>query len=174
MLALNVSPLQLRDALLPVQLLSILNETGFPARRIEIEITETALVTDLPAAKSILTALQSLGLKIALDDFGTGHSSLAHLHEMRFDKIKIDRSFVQSMGTNAESADIVAAILGLTKSLDLPTTAEGIEDAETLRLMIAGGCAYGQGYYFGKAMPAHEAAAFAKSQVEPNVPELAA
>lgn len=153
-LALNISPTQLRDALLPVQIMTILTETGFPPGRLEIEITETALVSDLPTAKTILTALQSVGIKVALDDFGTGFSSLYHLREMRFDKIKIDHSYIQTMGSNVESAQIVRSILSLTKSLNLPTIAEGIEDAETFRLAVEIGCDYGQGYYFGKAVPA--------------------
>ena len=162
-LALNVSPNQLRDALLPVHILSILSQTGFAPHRLEIEITETALVSDLAAAKAILAGLQTLGIKIALDDFGTGYSSLYHLRELHFDKIKIDRSFVQAMGADAETTEIVNAIVSLTKNLKLPTVAEGIETQDILRRVIEIGCEFGQGYYFGKAMLADDAAALASS-----------
>jgi diguanylate cyclase (GGDEF)-like protein len=164
-LALNVSPNQLRDTLLPVHILSILTQTNFAPHRLEIEITETALVSDLAAAKAILAGLQVLGIKIALDDFGTGYSSLYHLRELRFDKIKIDRSFIQAMGIDVETTEIVNAIVGLTKNLKLPTVAEGIEDLETLRRVVESGCEFGQGYYFGKAMTADDAAALASSSL---------
>jgi EAL domain-containing protein (putative c-di-GMP-specific phosphodiesterase class I) len=81
-----------------------------------------------------------------------------HLRELRFDKIKIDKSFILSMGSNPESAKIVSAILGLTRSLGLPTTAEGIEDADAVKQMIEGGCEFGQGFYFSRAVPAEEVA----------------
>jgi predicted signal transduction protein with EAL and GGDEF domain len=157
-LAVNISPVQLKDPLLPAQLLAILNQEGFSPSRLEIEVTETALVDDIEKAKSILTSLQSLGIKVALDDFGTGYSSLSHLRELKFDKVKIDRSFVQSMLENRESEKIVDAILKLAKSLDLPTVAEGIENEIVLTRLAEEGCEFGQGYYFGRAMNAHDAA----------------
>ncbi len=157
-LSVNISPSHLRDPTFPVRLLQVLQETGFPPRRLEIEITETALLTDVESVKAVLVSLQALGIKIAIDDFGTGYSSLNHLRELKLDKIKIDRSFIQSMNEEPESATIVNAILGLAKSLHLPTTAEGIEDAEALDRMSKAGCEIGQGYYFAKAMPAAEAA----------------
>jgi diguanylate cyclase (GGDEF)-like protein len=156
-LSLNVSPHELTDLLFPIRLLAVLSEAGFTPNRLEIEITENALVTDLETAKTILHELQTVGIKIALDDFGTGYSSLYHLRELKLDKIKIDRSFIQSMKDNPESAKIVYGILGLAKSLALPTTAEGIEDAEILDRLNKAGCEIGQGYHFGKAMPAAEA-----------------
>ena len=158
-IAINVSPFELKDDTLPVRFAQILREEGMAPQRLEVEITESALVSDLPAAKAILTALQDLGVTISLDDFGTGYSSLYHLRELKFDKVKIDRSFVQAMHGNAESEKIIDAILGLTGSLHLPTVAEGIEDAATLRMLTAKGCELGQGFYFGKAMPAAEASA---------------
>ncbi len=152
--AINVSPFELKDEALPARFALILHEEEMDPRRLEVEITESALVSDLAAAKAILAALQAQGITISLDDFGTGYSSLYHLRELKFDKVKIDRSFVQAMRGNAESEKIIDAILGLTGSLHLPTVAEGIEDAVTLRMLTAKGCALGQGYYFGKAMPA--------------------
>jgi diguanylate cyclase (GGDEF)-like protein len=159
-LSLNVSPRDLTDLLFPIRLLAVLSETGFAPNRLEIEITENALVTDLDTAKIILGSLQKVGIMIALDDFGTGYSSLYHLRELKLDKIKIDRSFIQSMKDNPESAKIVYGILGLAKSLALPATAEGIEDVEIVDRLNRAGCAVGQGYHFGKAMPATEALAF--------------
>jgi diguanylate cyclase (GGDEF)-like protein/PAS domain S-box-containing protein len=155
-LSLNISPVQLSDGMLPVALLAVLNEVGFPPGRLEVEITENALVSDIESAKAILTSFQNLGMKVALDDFGTGYSSLYHLRELRFDKIKIDRSFVQSMRSNPESAKIVNAILGLAKSLGLPATAEGIENIDVLNEVVEAGAEFGQGYYFGKAVPAED------------------
>jgi diguanylate cyclase (GGDEF)-like protein len=156
-LSLNVSPIQLKDPALPAQLLSVLNQEGFAPSRLEIELTENALVDDLETAKLTILALQGLGIKVSLDDFGTGYSSLYHLRELNFDKIKIDRSFVQSMKDNIESEKIVDAILSLAHSLGLPTVAEGIENPEALKHLNKMGCNFGQGYYFGKAMTAYEA-----------------
>ncbi|CAN5143857.1 hypothetical protein BH10PSE9_BH10PSE9_26030 [soil metagenome] len=160
-LSLNLAPSQLSDPLLPMRLVAILAEADFRPNRIEIEVTENALVSDLAAAKATLQKLQALGMKIALDDFGTGYSSMYHLRELHFDKIKIDRSFVQSLRDNPESGRIVNAILGLTRSLGLPATAEGIEDAEARSHLAEVGCEFGQGYYFGKPVPAAEAAELA-------------
>jgi predicted signal transduction protein with EAL and GGDEF domain len=158
-LSVNISPSDLKDPALPTRLLAILEQERFSPMRLDIEITETALVTDIETARATLTTLQGLGIKISLDDFGTGYSSLYHLRELKFDKVKIDRSFVQAMLENPESEKIVDAILGLTKNLNLATVAEGIEDAAVLKRLAAGGCAYGQGYFFGKAMTASGATA---------------
>jgi diguanylate cyclase (GGDEF)-like protein len=153
MLAVNISPLQLRDRSLAPRILAILHETGFPPQRLEIEITENALVADLDLARATLSALQNLGISVALDDFGTGYSSLYHLRELRFDKIKIDRSFVQTMSYNEESAKIVDAIVGLGKSMGLLTTAEGVETPEHMQKLNQLGCEYAQGFHLGKPMP---------------------
>ncbi|MGI3900886.1 MAG: putative bifunctional diguanylate cyclase/phosphodiesterase [Janthinobacterium lividum] len=158
-LALNISPAQFQDAALPTLLLSIMVAEGFPPERLEVEVTESALVGDLEAAKATLHALQQIGVQVALDDFGTGYSSLYHLREMKFDKIKIDRSFVQSMGENPESEKIVDAVLGLAKSLGMPTVAEGIESADIRQRLADRGCTYGQGYLFSRAVPADSAEA---------------
>ena len=161
-IALNVSPLHFADPLLPVKLLAILSETNFPPKRLEIEVTESALVNDLDAARTALVSLQEIGIKISLDDFGTGYSGLYNLRELRFDKIKIDRSFVLSMGSNASSAKIVGSVIELARSLGLPVIAEGIEHQQAMQEIILRGGQYGQGFFFGKAMPAAEAAVFAE------------
>jgi EAL domain-containing protein (putative c-di-GMP-specific phosphodiesterase class I) len=143
---------------LPVKFLSILSETNFPPTRLEVEVTESALVADLPAAQAALGALREVGIKISLDDFGTGYSSLYHLRELRFDKIKIDRSFVTSMASDTDRAKIVHSVLALAKSLGMPTIAEGVEHLQTMKELARSGAEYGQGFYFGKAVPAAEAA----------------
>ena len=151
-LAINISPLQLQDRQLPERILQILVETGFAANRLEIEITETALVNDLEAARCALKSLQNLGVRIALDDFGTGYSSLYHLRELQFDKLKIDRSYVASIPLGSERAKLVDAIIALGSSLGLVTTAEGIETPASVDWLAAQGCTYGQGFLFGKPM----------------------
>ncbi len=155
--ACNVSPLQLRDPDLPGMIAAILSETGFPARRLEIEVTESALVGDLALARSLLDQLKVLGVRLALDDFGTGYSSLRHLQLLPFDKLKIDASFVGAMGKDAESGKIVSAVVGLGHSLGLSTVAEGVETAESAALLRAMGCDIGQGWLFGRPMPADAA-----------------
>ncbi len=153
-LSVNVSPLQLRDAWLAQKIIKTLVETGFPASRLEIEITESALFDNLPLAQSIVGSLKNQGIRLALDDFGTGYSSLAHLRALPFDRIKIDKSFVTSMLDNPESMAIVNTIARLGDSLNLPTTAEGIEDAAIEERLRAIGCAKGQGYLYGRPLGA--------------------
>jgi diguanylate cyclase (GGDEF)-like protein len=151
-LSINLAPSQLRDPLLVRRLAAILNEHAMPAHRIEIEITENALIGDMETTKKVLIALQKLGMTIALDDFGTGYASLFHLRELNFDKIKVDKSFVQATGGGDENAKIVRAMIALGKSLGLTVTAEGIEDQAQWMRLAAWGCDYGQGYLFGCAM----------------------
>lgn len=151
-LAINISPLQLQDRWLPERILAILAETGFAPGRLEIEITETALVADLEAARTALKSLQDLGIRIALDDFGTGYSSLYYLRELQFDKLKIDRSYVTAIPEGTERAKLADAIIALSSSLGLLTTAEGIETASSVDWLAGQGCTYGQGYLFGKPM----------------------
>lgn len=155
-LALNLSPLQLTDPMLPMQILSLLSETDFPPHRLEIEVTEGALVRDLLGAKAILISFQNLGVKISLDDFGMGYSNMYNLADLRFNKIKIDRSFIQSMSGNPESLAIVNAVLALSKRLGVPTLAEGVENKEAMLKLVDSGCEFGQGYLFGKAVSASE------------------
>ncbi len=150
LLACNVSPLQLRDRGLPAMVQSILDETGLPAHRLELEITESALVGDIDLARDLLGELKALGVRLALDDFGTGYSSLRHLQMLPFDKLKIDASFVRAMDSDIESRKIVAAVVGLGQSLGLVTVAEGVEGAGTAALLRDLGCDIGQGWLFGR------------------------
>jgi diguanylate cyclase (GGDEF)-like protein len=153
-LAFNISPVQLRDPTVGLRILSVLAETGFSPRRLEIEITESALVENIAIAQAIIDELRAAGIRVALDDFGTGYSTLSQLLSFRLDKIKIDRSFVSRLNESNEGQVIVRAILGLAKGFGLMTTAEGIEDAAQLAYLKANGCTEGQGYLFSKAVPA--------------------
>lgn len=166
-LSLNISPFHLKDPLLAVRLLAILTEEGLSPHSLDVEVTESALVEDLPTAKAILTSLQNIGVKVALDDFGTGYSSLSHLQELRFDKVKIDRSFVQTMCNRPESEKIVDAILNLARSLEMPVVAEGIEQPGVARLLLEKGCEFGQGYYFGAPMDVNAAASLLEDDRRP-------
>jgi diguanylate cyclase (GGDEF)-like protein len=159
-LAVNVSPYQLKDQSLPKIVLSILTETGFTPGRLEIEITESALIDDLESARVALMSLQNLGVTIALDDFGTGYSSLYHLRELKFNKLKIDRSFVTALEQGSERAKLVDAIIQLGSSLSLQTTAEGIETNVNLDWLSDQGCSFAQGYLFGHPMPKEAADLF--------------
>jgi diguanylate cyclase (GGDEF)-like protein len=156
--AVNISALQLRDRWMPQKVLAILSETGFPAHRLELEITETALMGDMETAQHVLHSLRNLGVSIALDDFGTGYSSLSYLRELCIDRLKIDRSFVHAMHHDRGSEKIVNAILSLSKGLGLRTTAEGIESTEEATWLSANGCELAQGYLFGRPMSFDDAA----------------
>ena len=151
-ISVNISPVQLKDPWLAQKIVKLLVETGFPANRLEVEITESSLFKNLSLAQSIVGSLKNQGIQIALDDFGTGYSSLAHLRALPFDRIKIDRSFVSTMDDNPESAAIVSAIAGLGSSLGVPITAEGIEEADLVPKLRDLGCSKGQGWYYGQPM----------------------
>ncbi len=152
----NISPSQLADGWLAQRIVRILSETGFPAERLVIEITETSLFADMDLARSIVTSLKNQGVRLALDDFGTGFSSLSHLRSLPFDIIKIDRSFVSNIGAKRESAAIIRAVNTLAAALSVPVCVEGIEDKDVYKAVVGLGCAMGQGWYFGKAMTAEQ------------------
>jgi EAL domain-containing protein (putative c-di-GMP-specific phosphodiesterase class I) len=153
-LAFNISPVQLRDPAVGQRILSILAQTGFSPHRLEIEITESALVDNIGVVQVTIDELRAAGIRIALDDFGTGYSTLSQLLSFHIDKVKIDRSFVSRLNESNEGQVIVRAILGLAKGFGLTTTAEGVEDAGQLAYLKANGCTEGQGYFFSKAVPA--------------------
>ncbi|BCJ91571.1 hypothetical protein IZ6_23060 [Terrihabitans soli] len=166
MLSVNLSPSQLSDPLLPTLMASIAMDYGIAPKRIEIEITEDALIQDFEAVQQVMQNFRNLGIRIALDDFGTGYSSLQNLHELRFDKIKIDRSFVTDLLNNEDSRKLVSAIVALALNLRLPVTAEGIEDLAVAEMLAAIGCTYGQGYAFGRPMPAKDITAMLRDKSE--------
>ncbi|HMT44818.1 MAG TPA: EAL domain-containing protein [Chakrabartia sp.] len=168
-ISVNISPVQLRDPWLAQKMVKLLIETGFPASRLEIEITESALFDNLALAQSIITSLKNQGIRIALDDFGTGYSSLAHLRALPFDRIKIDKSFVMSILDNNESAAIVNAISSLGDSLNLTVTAEGIEDSDIANRLAPMGISKGQGWHYGLPMDGDNAAGMLARQAAGEV-----
>jgi diguanylate cyclase (GGDEF)-like protein len=170
-LAFNVSGRQLRDPAVGLRIVAILAETGLNPHRLELEITETALVDNMTVAQNVINQLREAGVRIALDDFGTGYATLSQLLSFRLDRIKIDRSFVERLGKDVESDTIVRAILGLAKGFGLATTAEGIEDADQLASLRTYGCLEGQGYLFGKAIPANQIEALLRKPL-PNMKVL--
>jgi len=151
--AVNVSPSQIRHRDFDGHVLSILAETGLPPSRLELELTEAALFNIDETAQGTLGRLRSHGIRIALDDFGTGFSSLSHLIQFNIDRIKIDRSFVRLLGTQAEGAAIVSAILGLSRTLGKATTAEGVETMGQRDFLVAAGCNDLQGFLFSRPLP---------------------
>ncbi|WP_294324060.1 EAL domain-containing protein [uncultured Sphingomonas sp.] len=149
-LAVNVSPVQLRVATLPMLVRDALADSGLAPERLELEITETALLRDREVSLAILREIRTLGVRIAMDDFGTGYSSLSNLRHFPFDKIKIDKSFVSAMHEDEAARSIVRAIAGLGKGLNLPVVAEGVENEAQRSMVQAEGCALAQGYLFGR------------------------
>jgi diguanylate cyclase (GGDEF)-like protein len=153
-IAVNISPVQFRDPQLAERILKLLTETGFPARRLELEITEGSLIEHPEQAITVVQSLKNNGISIALDDFGTGYASLTQLQALPFDRIKIDKSFVATIGESEQSAAIVRTIASLGKLLCVPITAEGVE-TETIRQQLAdAGCQDAQGWLFGRAVSA--------------------
>ena len=153
-LSFNLSPSQLVDQNTGLHILAILDRTGFDPRRLEIEITETGLMTDPVSAENIVDDLRRVGIRVSLDDFGTGQSSLGRLREFRFDKLKIDRAFVASILDDRPSEHIIRAILAMCEGLGMDVVAEGIEDEAQAERLIQFGCAGGQGYLFGRPVDA--------------------
>jgi diguanylate cyclase (GGDEF)-like protein/PAS domain S-box-containing protein len=149
-IAVNVSAVQLHGANFPQLVHEVLFQTGLSPQRLELEITETALVRDLSRALATLRQLKGLGVRIAMDDFGTGYSSLSNLRAFPFDKIKVDRSFIKAVDTNEEAATIVRAILGLGRGLNLPVLAEGVETNDELQFLNRELCSEVQGYLLGR------------------------
>ncbi|WP_459906461.1 putative bifunctional diguanylate cyclase/phosphodiesterase [Caballeronia sp. HLA56] len=153
-LALNVTVGMLEDSTLPERLCSILEQANFPFSRLEVEVTEQALVGNLPAARRALHALRARGISVSLDDFGTGYSGIYHLTQLAIDKIKIDRSFMNDPVLGRDK--VISAVLALSKGLKMLTTAEGVETDEVAKMLSIGGCDFGQGYLFGKPMSGME------------------
>jgi diguanylate cyclase (GGDEF)-like protein len=156
--AVNVSPLQFKGGDVSGSVASALALSGLPPRRLELEITESALLTDSAATLDILRGLRAQGVRISMDDFGTGFSSLSYLRSFPFDKIKIDQSFVRDLETSSDSAAIVGAIVGLGRSLGMRVTAEGVETEGQLAHLRAAGCDEVQGYLFSRPRPGDEVA----------------
>jgi diguanylate cyclase (GGDEF)-like protein len=149
-LSFNLSPSQLVDQNTGLHILAILDRTGFDPQRLEIEITETGLMSDPASAEKIVNDLRRVGIRVSLDDFGTGQSSLGRLREFHFDKLKIDRAFVSTILDDRPSEHIIRAILAMCDGLGMDVVAEGIEEEAQAARLVQFGCVGGQGYLFGK------------------------
>ncbi|MGH1570499.1 putative bifunctional diguanylate cyclase/phosphodiesterase [Methylobacterium sp. P31] len=154
--AVNLSPVQFTGGNLLEGVVEALSASGLDPDRLELEITESALVQDSAAALDLLTRLRRVGVRVAMDDFGTGYSSLSYLHRFPFDKLKIDRSFVRDLGKDGSSLEIVRAIVALGKALGLSILAEGVETVDQLAILQAEGCSELQGFLFSKPRPAQD------------------
>ncbi len=169
-IAVNISPAQLRAGNLVATVTDILAQTGLAPTRLELEVTESLLIEDTEGTLATLTALKALGLRIVLDDFGTGYSSLSYLRRFPFDKLKIDRSFIQALGENDEAMAIVRAIVALASSLTLDVTAEGVETETQLHLLQQESNAEMQGYLLGRPAPADALASLLTGDQRPALP----
>ena len=173
-IAVNLSPVQFLQEALVRSVSGILEETGLPGHRLELEITEGVFVHDFTRVSTILHQLKSLGVKVAMDDFGTGYSSLSYLQAFPFDKIKIDRSFVSSLFERASSQAIVLAIIGLGRGLRVPLIAEGVETQQQLDFLRAAGCEEAQGYLIGAPRPIEAYAAIVEARADAGARRLLA
>ena len=156
-IAVNCSARNLHDPRFPDTVARLLGDLGIDARLLELEITENTLLSDPPQASAALASLRALGIRLSIDDFGTGYSSLIALRDLPFDRVKIDRSFVGGMAGNSGDAVIVRSIIELARNLGLETVAEGVEDEETLDVLVANGCSAAQGYLIARPLPPDEA-----------------
>jgi EAL domain-containing protein (putative c-di-GMP-specific phosphodiesterase class I) len=156
----NLSPLLLKDGSIVARILAVVAAAGLVPARLAIELTESAVIEDPESARELLSLLRQANIRIALDDFGIGSSSIYHLKRLDLDKLKIDRSYVHTLGADSKNDAIVRAILKLGHELGITVTAEGIETSEQRRILIAQDCDEGQGYLFGRPMSATDAESF--------------
>ncbi|WP_114418356.1 putative bifunctional diguanylate cyclase/phosphodiesterase [Marinospirillum perlucidum] len=162
--AVNISPRQFTESGLVERIAGILQDYAFPPASLELEITETALISRGDQADEYLQELKNLGVKLAIDDFGTGYSSLAYLKRLPIDKLKIDRSFVQDLPGDTTGGEIVAAVIAMGKAMHLEVLAEGIENQEQQEFLAAQECMSGQGYWFSRPLPAKELLAWIQAR----------
>ena len=162
-IAVNVSPIQFRDGALPTLIADTLRRTGLAPHLLEVEVTEGVLIGDEQEALSSLRAIKAQGVRVALDDFGTGYSSLSYLRRFPFDKIKIDKSFVQAQQHDNGTQAIIDAVFAMSSRLRLDVTAEGVETEEQLAMLQAQRCTEVQGFLLGVPMPAHEVPALLRA-----------
>ena len=152
--AVNLSPVQFRRGTVEEVVHNALQRSGLQAHHLELEITESTLVHDSPQFMRSLQNLKALGVKFSIDDFGTGYSNLSYLQRLAVDKVKIDQSFVMNLQNEPQKQSIVNAIIQMARSMNLLTTAEGIEDEGARDTVLKLGCGLGQGYYFSRPLPA--------------------
>jgi diguanylate cyclase (GGDEF)-like protein/PAS domain S-box-containing protein len=164
--AVNLSPAQFRTGNLLSVVMDALKQSGLPAKRLELEITETLLLEKSSQVLATLHALRALGVRICMDDFGTGYSSLSYLRSFPFDKIKIDRSFVSDLAANPDAQAIIRSIVSLGKGLGVTITAEGVETEAELSCLRAEGCHEGQGFLFSRARPNAEIVVLLRAQCD--------
>ncbi|HZG38737.1 MAG TPA: EAL domain-containing protein, partial [Nodosilinea sp.] len=155
-LSVNLSAVQLHDTNVVADLTELLTNLGLPSDSLTLEITESLLIENVDYNLAVLEQIRRQGIRLSVDDFGTGYSSLSYLQRFPFCGLKVDRSFVTHLGTEAENPTLVKSILALAESLQLDPVAEGIETKKQLEFLQANGCRYGQGYYFYKPMPVHQ------------------
>jgi len=166
--SINVSPVQLRSVDLLRQIVDALDRHALTPRRIEIEVTETAMVENCEQIMLVLSGLRALGVRIAMDDFGTGYSSLVHLREFELDRIKIDRSFISASHTDPGAAAVVRAITTMAREMAISTTGEGVENEDQLATLVNYGCGTAQGYLLGRPVDAREASVLAGIMPDPE------
>jgi len=157
--AVNVSAAQLRNPEFSSELNRVLDETGFPAERLELEITEAYLVYDADSASRVLDEIRALGVGVALDDYGTGHASIGFLRQFSFSKVKLDRSLVAEAGLNEEARTVVQANIAVARALNVAVAAEGVETEDQADMMRVAGCDQLQGWLFSRPITATEVAA---------------
>jgi len=155
-LSVNISAAQLRNPEFPIKLGEVLEETGFPPHRLELEVTETCLVLDPVVAERTLDVIRSFGVRIALDDFGTGYASIGFLRRFRFEKLKLDRSLIELAGGDDGSRAMMLSSIALARALNMGVTAEGVETEEQAELVRLAGCDQIQGWLYYRAVPASE------------------
>ena len=168
--AVNLSPLLFRAGNVLAQVMDVLKQSGLPANRLELEITETLVLEKSDQVLATLHALRALGVRISMDDFGTGYSSLSYLRSFPFDKIKIDRSFVKDLAANREAQAIIRSIVSLGRGLGVTITAEGVETEAELRCLRAEGCLEGQGFLFSRPRPNAEIIKLLQAQRDVDSP----
>jgi EAL domain-containing protein (putative c-di-GMP-specific phosphodiesterase class I) len=152
-LSVNLSPLQFLQDDLVGSIEQVLSHTGLDPRRLDLEVTEGLLIKDAEGALAVLKRLKALGVQISMDDFGTGYSSLSYFRMFPFDKVKIDRSFVQEITANPQARAIIRSVIGLGRGLGMPVVAEGVETIEQLEALRAEGCDQVQGYLISRPNP---------------------
>jgi EAL domain-containing protein (putative c-di-GMP-specific phosphodiesterase class I) len=171
-IAVNIAARCLLNPAFPAELAALLVRHDVAPELLTLEVTETTLISDPPRMAQILHSLRQLGVRLSLDDFGTGYSSMSYLRDLPVDELKIDRRFIANLRSSRSDGAIVRAVTELGSNLGLDVVAEGVEDAETWRVLVALGCGYGQGYHFARPMPAAALADWLTGRAVPAVPAL--
>jgi EAL domain-containing protein (putative c-di-GMP-specific phosphodiesterase class I) len=155
-LAVNISAVELRSKEFVAGVESILADTGFDPKCLDLELTETFLMQDSKSTSLVLSAIKALGVQLALDDFGTGYSSLSYMRRFPIDTLKVDRSFVRDLTMDASDASVVSAVINMGRSLHMRVVAEGVETMDQVVFLKEHGCSEAQGYHFSRPLKAHE------------------